>query len=207
MTDNKFKTSSNSKRKAAELTNMYDDEHHVIEETLKDEKTLMKRAKKVGIEITKVQRRSPLLDLLFHPTMTLDQFQAASSTLSSSHLHWRAVLEEMDCSRPEYSLFLERLHAFLQEHNGCKADKAITILSKWETLSLQAKWESAVDLIEMLLTFVEKVKYLLHAVAQVRDDKECRNKKFFSLLIHHIRFEDEGLKKVSYKENGLMMEI
>ncbi len=90
-------------------------------------------------------------------------------------------------------LFLERLHEFLQEHDDCRADKAINILSTWECLTLPDQWKAHVDLIELLLTFVQKPKYLLKAVTQVRDDKECRNQKFFSLLIRHIRCYDADI--------------
>jgi hypothetical protein len=156
------------------------------------ERDAVKRLKRAGIEIAKT-RRNPLPDLFFHPSLTLEDFGDASSSLGPSALRWRDVLDQMDCSRPESPLFLERLQDFLHRHGGCRAHRAITILSTWATLSCPSEWKEHVDLIELLLTFVEEPKRLLKAVAHVRDDKEWRNQNFFSLLIRHIRLADPEL--------------
>jgi hypothetical protein len=194
------KSAASCKRKAAPLELESD---HAVAEQDRVAESHFKRAKQAGIETAEFED-TPLLDLLFDPTLTLEQFQEATSGLSIRDLCWRDVLEAMDCSRPAHFDFLERLRAFLDEHGGCRADKAIAILSSWELLTCPVRWKAHEDLVELLLTFVHKPQLLHKAVARVRDNKMLRNQRFFSCLMRHLRVVDAAM---AHKHESLAAEV
>jgi len=137
----------------------------------------------------------PLIDLLLDPTLELKDFRKAASRFTSKHLcrKWEELLRSIDCDRPEYAVFLERLQDFLEKNGGCKPHKAVLIMSKWPLLTRKDHYMKYLDLIELLLVFVNDPEDLLKAVARVRDDGQCRNQRFFKLLIDHIRLQDTAL--------------
>ncbi len=167
-----------------------------------EEKHSFKKMRRVGIEVASCDEQS-LTYLMHHPTLTLERFQKVSSRYTATHLReeWAELLDHMDYDRPKHALFLERLHDFLERNDRCKAYKAIYILSKNPVLTFQDHYTKCLDLIELVLMFVDKPKHLLKAVAQVRDDEECRNQRFFQLLINHIRYHNVALAE---KEEALV---
>jgi hypothetical protein len=155
----------------------------------------VKRLKTLGVEIA-LTDKSPLINLLFHPSLTLEEFLNKASGLTSQDLDWKSVLDHVNPTGPEYPLFLERLQSFLKENSDCDTEKAVYILSQESNLTILDQWKLYVDLIELLLCSSEQPKRLLKAVRVVRDDTECKNQSFFNLLIRHIRIWDANLAEI-----------
>jgi len=139
------------------------------------------------------------MELLFDSSMNWTDFETASTAFSSSDLHsaWAKILKRYDpqcLSFHDDQNFLNKLSHFLDEHGGkCKTHQAITMLSEWPKLSNLIHYHNHLELIALLLGYVGDSRYLLEAVAQIRDNEECRNREFFELLVDRIRWDYEDI--------------